>query len=211
MHTVRSREVKTFIQTVFVGAAIVIVTGCAATKGYFVDRGRDAKDVFTATVGLGLGAKARVGPLHAGLLVNHDVVGLRDGAFGYYTLSMGRGDGVALEYEATVIPVPGPYREGLFGNWAFGYDAFMARQPVDGRRLKADYEVRSLIPLLATEGLRHQYCTQFEVVLGLGPSVRLGFNPGELIDFVLGWTTLDIFDDDLERQRQERDKVINGN
>ena len=41
------------------------------------------------------------------------------------------------------------------------------------------------------------YLTQVEAVVGLGPSIRLGFNPGELLDFILGWVTLDIFNDDL--------------
>jgi hypothetical protein len=28
-------------------------------------------------------------------------------------------------------------------------------------------------------------------------NVRCGFNPGELLDFILGWTTIDIFKDDI--------------
>jgi len=39
---------------------------------------------------------------------------------------------------------------------------------------------------------------KIEVAAGLLGSVRIGFNIGELIDFILGWTTIDIFDDDLE-------------
>jgi len=34
-----------------------------------------------------------------------------------------------------------------------------------------------------------------EVVVGLGVSVRLGFNPGELFDFALGWFGLDLYHD----------------
>jgi len=33
--------------------------------------------------------------------------------------------------------------------------------------------------------------------VGLGGTVKLGLNPGELLDFILGWTTLDIFHDDI--------------
>ena len=200
---------KKAIQVLIAMALVASMAGCASTKGYLVDRGRDTRDLFTATVGAGLGAKARVGPLHAGVVVNHDLAGLRDSAFGYYTLSMGRGNGVACEYEATVIPVPGPFREGLLGNWAFGYDAFMTRPSVDGRRLKSDYEVRSLFPFVATDGMRHPYYTQLEVVIGLGPSLRLGFNPGELADFLLGWSGIDIFSDDLEAERK-RESILNG-
>ena len=44
------------------------------------------------------------------------------------------------------------------------------------------------------------YYTQCEVAVGtFFPSIRLGFNPGELLDFILGWTTIDIFRDDLEK------------
>jgi len=107
-------------------------------------------------------------------------------------------------------PVPGPYREGLLGNWAFGCDAFTARQPVEGRRLKADYEVRSLIPFLSTDGMRHPYYTELEIVLGLGPSLRLGFNPGEFADFILGWFGIDFFADDLEAEKKWK-SILNGN
>ena len=48
------------------------------------------------------------------------------------------------------------------------------------------------------------YYTQVEVVLGLGSHLRLGLNPGELLDFVLGWTTIDIFGDDHEARKQRK-------
>ena len=41
------------------------------------------------------------------------------------------------------------------------------------------------------------YYTQIEAEVGLVGSVRIGFNPGELLDFLLGWTTLDVFGDDI--------------
>ena len=44
--------------------------------------------------------------------------------------------------------------------------------------------------------------TQIEAAIGIGPSLRLGFNPGELLDFILGWTTVDIYGDDAARQRR---------
>jgi hypothetical protein len=42
------------------------------------------------------------------------------------------------------------------------------------------------------------YYTQIEVAAGLYRGIRLGINPGEILDFILGWTTIDIFDDDLK-------------
>ena len=47
------------------------------------------------------------------------------------------------------------------------------------------------------------YYNQIEAVIGVGPSLRLGFNPGELLDFILGWTTIDIYKDDLEQSKKE--------
>lgn len=52
------------------------------------------------------------------------------------------------------------------------------------------------IPLLSVSKKAYYY-TQLEVAAGLGYTVRLGFNPGELLDFLLGWTTIDIFGDDV--------------
>ncbi len=55
------------------------------------------------------------------------------------------------------------------------------------------------------------YYTQCEVCLGVLRGVRLGVNPGELLDFLLGWTTLDTFNDDLEQmQRQQESEKINA-
>jgi hypothetical protein len=36
------------------------------------------------------------------------------------------------------------------------------------------------------------FYTQIEVVAGVGGSVRLGFNPGELVDFLFGWLRVDL-------------------
>lgn len=176
-----------------VGSIILAIIGAGcATPGYLADRGRDARDILTVTVGVGIGAKVRTGLIHAGLLVNHDLVGLRDSAFGRYYLYMPSPGGCSLEYETAIVPVPGPYRE-----WVFAYDFFSAPQPFNGRRLKADYEARSHVPFVTTEGARHQYYTHIEGVVGIGPSVRLGVNAGELLDFILGLGRIDIFADDI--------------
>lgn len=44
------------------------------------------------------------------------------------------------------------------------------------------------------------YYTQVEILAGIGGGIRLGFNIGELVDFLLGWTTIDIYGDDIEEQ-----------
>jgi len=45
-------------------------------------------------------------------------------------------------------------------------------------------------------------CYQAEAAVGLGLVFRAGINVGELLDFALGWSTLDIFGDDLETGRR---------
>jgi hypothetical protein len=59
-------------------ALCVLCSGCAT--GYLADRVRDGADVFTLTMSAGLGARARVGPLHAGLNATVGDIGLRGGA-----------------------------------------------------------------------------------------------------------------------------------
>ena len=52
----------------------------------------------------------------------------------------------------------------------------------------------------------HPYFTDLEVAAGFIATFRVGANPGELIDFLLGWTTLDIFSDDLEARNKKQEK-----
>jgi len=36
--------------------------------------------------------------------------------------------------------------------------------------------------------------------------LRIGFDIGALLDFVLGWTTIDIYSDDLESRKKEESR-----
>lgn len=47
-------------------------------------------------------------------------------------------------------------------------------------------------------GYPKSYLFQIEVYVGVGLGIRLGFNFAELLDFIFGFTTIDILDDDLE-------------
>ena len=44
-----------------------------------------------------------------------------------------------------------------------------------------------------------------EATVGLLWSVKLGVNPGELLGFLPGWTTIDIYDDDLGHRKLKRE------
>ncbi len=41
------------------------------------------------------------------------------------------------------------------------------------------------------------YYTQLEFAAGIRYGFRIGFNIGETLDFILGWTTIDILKDDI--------------
>ncbi len=61
---------------------ILVCSGCAFDGFRAKDRWADMADIITISGGLGLGAKARVGPLHAGAFMNHDCTGLRGALLG---------------------------------------------------------------------------------------------------------------------------------
>ena len=187
--------------------AIQLAAGCASTGSYLADRRRDAADIFTASIGFGAGAKARVGPVDGGACASFDMVGLRGGHHGNL---------VAGEFDPSDLTLT-LLSEEQFGRkggdeilkargktfWAHGLVGLAI--PDDSSRW--DYHAVNSFwqecwpqhPVISRQII--PYYTEIEVVVGLGASVRLGFNPGELLDFILGWTTIDIFNDDLEMRQ----------
>jgi len=82
-HSVGSTPVpmRRAIRTVATILVVTTCTACVSIKPYMVDRGRDAADIFTATVGTGAGIKARVGPFAQGVVLSRDYAGVHGGAF----------------------------------------------------------------------------------------------------------------------------------
>ena len=169
---------------------LALATGCASP--YWEDRGADAADVFTATVGVGLGATARIGPLHGGLGGNFDEYGIEAGKVGElgktgaFFLDDGghfAGDYCLLAWGKSRITLSGhalSRGKNLYsGHGPPGWIPFWDPPPAD-----------NTVP-------NHARWTQIEVAAGLGYGVRLGFNPGELLDFILGFFGIDIYGDDL--------------
>ena len=70
---------RTVLRLILLLGAATIATGCATP--YMKDRGRDAADIFTASIGYGGGVKARVGPVNPGLFLEVDVAGFRGGSW----------------------------------------------------------------------------------------------------------------------------------
>lgn len=169
-----------------------MLSGCSTP--YMIDRGRDAKDIVTVTIGNSFGAKARLGPLHAGLYAGTDLAGLRAGqiessfsAIDWSTLS---------DTDCTIFSEESYRPQGM---------------PIAEQRGKLFDSVGLLgvsigMPSFSQSGRdfgQHlPYFTQCEVAAGLLGGLRFGINPGELLDFILGWTTVDIFSDDVATDNQ---------
>ena len=180
----------------------VLIAGCASDEGYLLDRYRDGADIFTATVGYGGGARARVGPIHVGAILNREKTGIRDGEFSLFNVYKAPVyTKVSGEFE---LPFPIAIAEPKFFCLAEGYEP----EGIPAKRGKG-YDVGSAIPFVSTkfknkpdyktfQSTLYPYFTQIEVSVGIGGSIKLGFNPGEMFDFILGWTTIDIFNDDIE-------------
>jgi hypothetical protein len=203
---VNRRRLALAARTALVLGMLAAGSGCVSARAYFHDRWRDAKDVFTVTAGTGGGAKVRVGPVQVGVFLNSDYTGLRGGA-GFYLKDKvaKRLDEQRIADFVSPIPIPGPCvvlasDEVFDPGWISGDGENC--DPIAEQRGKY-FRARSSIPFVSGAD-RPEYFTQIEVAAGIGCTLRLGFNVGELLDFLLGWTTLDIYGDDLEARKERR-------
>ncbi len=174
---------KRLIQCAALVTFAVFTTGCATTcQNYVMDRGRDAIDVVTVGVGVGLGAKARVGPIQSGLLFDIPVTSFRCGDI--VSVELTEFGPSSMDFQAV----------------AWGGESFQGVTPPRNKSFGAANLFYAVPFVYAAEGKGDippiYYYTQLEVVVDVGVGLRLGFNPGELLDFILGWTTIDIFRDD---------------
>jgi len=193
-------------QLVVLLSLAVLATGCATP--YMTNRGRDAKDIVTGMIGWGGGAKARIGPANVGLFAAFDLSGLRGGHcgpvshdFAPYDLtltlcSLERFDSYLLEDAKARHKTF--FSQGYLGLTVAGLGMEAYRKVGDAYHPKK-VERLDFLPtdLIGQEIL--PYYTQVEIAMGVWRTLRLGFNPGELLDFVLGWTGIDIFNDDVEK------------
>jgi len=176
--------------------------GCANSSAFIRDRKNDAFDVFTVSVGKGFGAKGRVGPLHVGLLVNHDYAGLRGGQYSRHW-----GDYVGGDIDTLIIP---------FWAYGFGMDDFGPDSVISAGRNKEYLAWSHYVPfiymfekprgthgetVLALSRSELHPFTQIEGVVGVGITIRAGVNIGEIIDAILGWVGVDLYDDDIEEKK----------
>lgn len=213
---------KTIVQLIFALVLASLLTGCATP--YMVDRGRDAKDVVNLCIGYGVGAKARVGPLHIGAVAHKEKGGLRGGMVHWAKESYDHHVEIHLlliGYDA-FYPVKDPLND--VGTWSGAYGSFFPEiQPWQwrsaGARRKGYHTLHSIITPPGVYGGKggdlnqiysRAYYSQIDCVIGFGPSVRVGFNPGEFVDLLLGFFGVDIYSDDLERRRQKTERPPAG-
>jgi hypothetical protein len=108
----------------------------------------------------------------------------------------GGGRGKLSDYRPDRVKMhsPNPFWEweGLFGREIFSHGP----ESLSSLRGK-DVLAASPLPIL-TVGNEPHFFSAIEVAGGLVFSLRLGFNAGEFVDFVLGWWGGDLYSDDLE-------------
>ena len=168
------------MRTFVILLSALFLNGCATT-GYFADRLHDGSDVLTLTAGVGVGAKVSVGPAYLNTfgVYHRDFAGLRYGDF---------------------IAPAGESQDSEIGSW-FGFgQSWHTRTELQRSRDKAPEYLFTEIPFLMSRvrGAPSDPLA-LDIVIGLVPSVRFGINPVEIVDFIFGWTTLDIMGDDVQR------------
>lgn len=153
---------------------VPLIAGCA----YLHDRARDTMDIVTVS--------GEVGSVNASLQIFKGMTGL------------GGGEGEGFGFRSGVL---GQYEYEEAHLVAFGMKGFLPQD--EDSRCKAylmDYSWhfrdKHSPTITIKEGLWHN-AWQIELAVSLGVGVRAGINFAELLDFLLGWSMLDICRDDV--------------
>ncbi len=188
--------------------ALVLPAGCG-TSGYLAMRRQDAADIVTVSVGAGIGMKARVGPLGTGVLMDSPLAGLRGGDWLTQANYANPGRPIPVNNDIQMLLVG---EEEFLGSrkvqergkaFAAGMICGLnipAPAALESQAKAVDRAVHQVAPQTVPYS-PWPYLTQIEAVVGLGVSLRLGVNPGEFLDFVLGWAGVDLFSDDIEQDQ----------
>lgn len=172
---------------------------------YLEDRAKDFEDIFTLTGGSGIGARAQVGPFQTPSLLYHtDEYGWR------YGMVHAPEPGSGSDASACIFGMYGKNRNGetrgkVFETAGGATPASFGHEPhipivssIPGSKLP-------LLPFMSTifdqpeqrGPLFYPFYTQIEIISGFIFTARIGANSGEMLDFILGFGTIDIFDDDI--------------
>jgi hypothetical protein len=208
-----TRAIFHFFQFLILSLVIVMTAACA--HPYFEDRTSDLADILTVSAGMGVGHQARVGPVCIGLLCTEDFADWRYGKIKgrhskNFILSLeedNREWGVkngGAERGKDYYACGGWGYKGIV--WAQNLPFLMSLDSVNEKhKYEPFYVDKKLIPPANPYKMRHpvfhSYYTQIEACAGFFGTVRLGVNPGEFVDFLLGWGGIDFFDDDVEMEK----------
>ena len=184
------------ILTIIISYLSFTLTGCSSVGNYFSDRGRDALDIITITIGEGGGFNARASVVDIGQFLGGDEVGLRSG-----NILAGNSEGLDLNTFINVLDRFDPALSDVYNYHelsTFNHVDFEEHDP----RGKNYVAAGKHFPFYSLPEDDSEYYTQIEVAAGLFVYLRLGLNPGEALDFILGWTTVDIYGDDQMKTKQ---------
>lgn len=208
-------------KSIYILAFPLVLAAC----NYVGDRGNDAADIFTFTVGGGMGASANVGPLHAGLGAYQEWYGLRGGNVSQkggllspivaQTPSSCATEGMLKDASPANTPAltsfsPSNYVDeyGLNFDYTFGsHSVLTCARTWNKIYYSYDYpgHLNCGIPFVTVfktpKGFPRANAVNaawFDInVYAAGFfGFRTGINLAELTDFFIGFTTLDILDDD---------------
>ncbi|MCX7044290.1 MAG: hypothetical protein NTX50_02235 [Candidatus Sumerlaeota bacterium] len=186
---------------------VILCTGCATVGGYLRDRTLDAFDVFSVTLGLGGGVAGRAGPVHLGLGAYVDSYGIRGGDWRVFPGLMDAGGyGMTLEDTLQIwdssgrcLPIGAISISRILGASENRY-VYKCHQVTGGPLLAFLHEEEEDSYYDADQKERkpvlRPYYTQIDCSVAALFGVRIGFNPGELLDFCLGFLTIDLYKDD---------------
>ena len=198
---VRFNEMKKIFNAIVLLMLSVLASGCASTRAYFSDRGRDAADIFTLTIERGIGFTAHAGPISTGL----GMIGGGRGLDGGTIANFDEGD---IELQLLVFGgngfcTPSTERPKKRG----GTQILFVQHPSLGFMEWGSHQMNPLkavfVDLYPPTWVKYPGVTQFDASVALGIGPRIGFNMMELIDFGCGWATLDILGDDIHRRKQK--------
>lgn len=197
------RHIRPYVMTKVIQLAVFLtlaslVSGCATP--YMIDRRNDVADILTATCGVGIGASARLGPLSGGLTEGAELAGLRGGRFLKYDIKREESLDVKIGFLGfewlakdelkprgkNYIATTGMITSGPAGDQRIFYVPFVCLPYKTGKDRHINWA----------------QMTQIDIQAACLFGIRLGFNPGELLDFILGWITIDLFNDDLGRKEE---------
>ncbi|MBI3395976.1 MAG: hypothetical protein HY042_09085 [Spirochaetia bacterium] len=183
---------------------LLTASNCAST--YVQNRISDAGDIFTVELQTqSYGLAVRAGPIKAGLSYKSPdgyAVGLRGGRAGSHqteelTLLLFGSDSFKRKVDAPEKD-QGPGKSQNAKDQTSLPDPrqkeFDARSPFGTK--KSMQKTKSVLKG-KTEFAPPYYYTQIEITVGIYFGIKLGINPGELLDFILGFVGIDIMGDDL--------------